>query len=169
LKRVALEAIYDGNGAVAGWKPKKTSTLRQGRSTGKPTKAQAERMDKVANGGCIACYHEFLWNSANVIAYGIGTGIGGGTEVHHLTVGGKHGQRRRGHWFTIGLCSWHHRGESHISPKVERCKIALGPSLHHHPAEFRARYGSDDYLLAWQNYLIQMPGIPMPELRQRGC
>lgn len=127
------------------------STLKQGRSTGKPTKAEAERMAKIAPLGCLACRKEIERNPSNLAAFGAKHF---GTEVHHLNVGGKHGQKRRGHRYTIGLCAWHHRGECWLTPNPEEAKWMLGPSFFHHAREFRERYGDDDQLLALQDQLI---------------
>lgn len=68
--------------------------MKRGRSTGNKTKAQQVRLDTIKEIGCIAC-----------IALGFGHM---GCHEHHLLVAGKHGQHRRGHDFTIGLCPWHH-------------------------------------------------------------
>lgn len=35
-----------------------------------------------------------------------------------------------------------------------QCRRILGPSLQAEPLEFREVFGSDEYLLAWQNELI---------------
>lgn len=84
--------------------------------------------------GCIACR-----------AYGLGFRP---CDVHHLTVGGKHGQPRRGHAYSIGLCPPHHTGTP------DNYGPAPGPSYAKAPRAFRATFGSDDELLAKQNALI---------------
>ena len=69
-------------------------------------------------------------------------------EKHHLLTTGLHGNgKRRGEQATVGLCSYHHRG---IGAPVDY----LGPSLAREARAFRARYGSDDALLAYQDRLI---------------
>lgn len=108
--------------------------MKQGRSTGKPTKAQEARFHAIQQIGCICCRLQGLgWSPA---------------EVHHLTIGGKHGQKRRGHDFTIGLCSTHHRGT--WVPWIDKCR----PLYSEQPRAFRERFGQDDALLAFQNELI---------------
>lgn len=108
--------------------------MKRGRSTGTPTKAQQARFDAIKHIGCIACRE---------------CGIGWApAEIHHLTVGGKHGQKRRGHDFTVGLCCFHHRGEP--LPWQDKC----GPSYALQPRAFRERFGQDDVLLEKQNALI---------------
>lgn len=78
-------------------------------------------------------------------------------EIHHLNEGGHAGQKRRGDEFTIGLCSWHHRGiKSFLSG-------TLGPSLALNSREFRECFGSDDQLLEEQNKLIEI-GRPLLQM-----
>ncbi|MBE5272131.1 hypothetical protein IMX13_18095 [Stenotrophomonas sp. B2] len=72
-------------------------------------------------------------------------------EVHHLTVGGKHGQKRRGHDFTIGLNPWSHRGEPFGGMDADTCERLFGPSYAKQPRRFRQEIGDDDYLLDLQN------------------
>lgn len=112
--------------------------MKRGRSTGKPTAAQVERFELIRECGCVAC-----------LIYGLQTL----PEIHHLTFGGRHGQKRRGHDFTIGLCSWHHRGDPGFSDR-ELCELAYGPSYALQPKLFRETFGQDDFLLAYQNQLI---------------
>lgn len=123
--------------------PARRTGLKQGRSTGTPTKPQLQRWIYIREIGCIACMQQ---GHRPLI-----------TEVHHLTVGGKHGQKRRGHEYTIGLCRWHHRGcvpQPMTKPDIAR--EFLGPSYHHHARAFRETYGQDDSLLKLQNELIAL-------------
>lgn len=109
--------------------------MRRGRSTGTPTKAQQERFEAIRSVGCVSCLR---------------LGIRSACEIHHLTIGGRHGQKRRGHDFTIGLCPWHHRGD----PSGVWSTEALGPSYAREPRRFREEFGCDDFLLGYQNELI---------------
>ena len=59
----------------------------------KPTKAEAERIEKMMTFGCVACAYIQLWCPAD--------------ECHHILQGNK----RLGHWYTIPLCRGHHRGD----------------------------------------------------------
>jgi len=114
--------------------------MKRGRSTGNPTQAQAARFLSIHEIGCIACYalgHGFM-----------------PTQIHHLTVGGKHGAKRRGHDFTVGLCPWHHVGEPMAGLSHAACADHYGPSYARQPRRFRQEIGSDDYLLDLQNTLI---------------
>nr|WP_329767020.1 Ref family recombination enhancement nuclease [Stenotrophomonas geniculata] len=101
--------------------------MKRGRSTGKPTVAQQQRMDAITEIGCI-------------VAHSLGIDLGDRpipAEVHHLTVGGKHGAKRRGHDFTIGLNPWSHRGEPFGGMSAARCEELFGPSY----ARVHARIG----------------------------
>ena len=63
-------------------------------STGKATKAQQARFERIKEIGCICCLKTLYVYEP--------------PEIHHITDCG----RRRGHDYTIGLCPWHHRGVS---------------------------------------------------------
>ncbi len=89
-----------------------------------------------------------------IIAWKLGLGYVP-CEKHHLTGGGKHGQKRRGEECTIGLNPWSHRGEPFGQWTKERCLEIFGPSYAKQPRRFRELYGSDDELLAEQNRLIE--------------
>jgi hypothetical protein len=99
------------------------------------TAAHKARWSRFPAIGCLACRKEGLANP--------------NTQVHHLNVGGKAGQKRRGHDFTIPLCPWHHQGHG----------FGPGPSLAKQSKAFRAAYGTDDELLAWTNELIRMGAL----------
>lgn len=109
--------------------------------TGLPaaTKAEALRMRLIVEGGCICC-----WEFAEVATP---------CEVHHLTVGGKHGQLRRGHRFTVGICPWHHRGEAQMPATVMAGLV--GPSYARQPLAFRQLFGDDEQLLRLQGLRLQ--------------
>lgn len=120
--------------------PRGTAKLKQRRSTGKPTKAQSRRMDAIQSVGCICC-----------MAFGH---HGVPCQVHHLTADGKHGSKRRGHAYTIGICPWHHVGEPVEGKTIDETKALLGPSFKLHAREFREFFGNDDALLALQNTFL---------------
>lgn len=113
--------------------------MKRGRSTNAPTKAQQERFYLIQEIGCIACLMRSMKRAA---------------EVHHLTVGGRHGQKRRGHDFTIGLCSWHHRGVNAYGNQ-NLGESTYGPSYALRPRLFREVFGNDDFLLGYQDELIE--------------
>lgn len=115
--------------------------MRRGRSTGNPTRAQAARFLAIQDMGC-------------VVAHSLGLGYVP-CEIHHLTIGGKHGAKRRGHDFTIGLNPWSHRGEPFGGMTASQCEDRFGPSYARQPRRFRQEIGTDDYLLDLQNTLIE--------------
>jgi hypothetical protein len=120
-----------------------TKRMKQGRSTGKPTKAQQERFWRIQAVGCIACST---------------LGVTRAAEIHHLTIGGRHGQKRRGHDFTVGLCSWHHRGVTAYGNPALAAKV-YGPSYAAEPRRFREVFGNDDALMALQDELIKQETV----------
>lgn len=107
--------------------------MKAGRSTGAPTKAQQMRFVAIKEIGCIVC---------------LARGMVCPAEIHHLTVGGKHGQKRRGHDYTVGLCVYCHRGIGNPADYG-------GPSYAREPKAFRALW-PDDKLLAEQDRLIEI-------------
>lgn len=114
--------------------------MRRGRSTGTPTLAQGVRFEAIKESGCLIAHILGLeWVYA---------------EIHHLNIGGKHGAKRRGHDFTIGLNPWSHRGQPFGGMSAAACEDMFGPSFARQPRLFRSVYGSDDQLLAIQNALI---------------
>jgi hypothetical protein len=66
-------------------------------STGKPTVAEAQRIDLMLRLGCCACEL-------------VGMRLLVRPECHHILRG-----HRLGHWYTIPLCAGHHRGDWSIS------------------------------------------------------
>src|SRR5690606_40472407 len=71
-------------------------SLLMNHSTGKPTRAQAWRLEQLAGMRCIACVIE-------------GRSQPHRTEVHHIVDKGYR-SHSGGHDATLPLCSWHHRG-----------------------------------------------------------
>lgn len=106
--------------------------MRQGRSTGTPTKAQQARHDAIREAGCIvAKMRGHGWTPA---------------EIHHLTIGGRHGSKRRGHDHVIGLNPWSHRGAPFNGMSAAKCEELFGPSYARQPRLFRELIGQDDAL-----------------------
>lgn len=93
--------------------------------------------------GCIACWKR-----------GIGPTP---CDKHHLLTTGLHGNgKRRGERFTIGLCTYHHQGEKAVGTRVAALmRVDHGPSYGDNARDFRAEFGTDDELLAYQNELIE--------------
>lgn len=114
--------------------------MRSGRSTNTPTKAQQARHDAIREAGCI-----------------VGHMLGLGhipCAVHHLTIGGKHGAKRRGQDFVLGLNDWSHQGYPIYGWTAEECREKLGPSYAKEPRAFRERFGNDDTLMNYQAELL---------------
>lgn len=87
-----------------------------------------------------------------IVALHLGLGYVG-CEKHHLTGGGKHGQKRRGEAFTVGLNPWSHRGVPINGMSAGQCRDMLGPSYAREPRAFRELY-PDEWLLTRQNELL---------------
>lgn len=73
-------------------------------------------------------------------------------EVQHLTSGG----RRLGNEFTIPLCSWHHRAQLPCGMTSSQASLLYGPSFAKSRKEFEATYGSEEFLLAETNKLLEL-------------
>lgn len=112
----------------------------------RPTPAQQARQDAARELGCLAC----RFNAE----LGDFQPTGMWVEIHHLLSGG----RRAGQDQIIALCHWHHQGK-HFPGRCDdwparRVADRFGPSLGRMPGQFRATYGDDHFLLAFQNRLI---------------
>lgn len=107
------------------------------------TKAEIARWRRFPDVGCVACYQLGHYRQP---------------EVHHLNTGGKAGQKRRGHGFTIPLCNWHHRSVPLGYGGMKASELLMGPSLASSPRKFRARFGDDEKLLKLTNELIERIG-----------
>lgn len=105
----------------------------------KPQKHHVDRFRLLQRMGCIACRKDGRHNPQ--------------VEIHHLTEGG----RRLGHDFTVGLCSWHHRGVLECRPVyVTTSEIHRDiPSLAISRRDFEAKYGTQRELLDEVNKLLE--------------
>lgn len=99
-------------------------------------KARELRFRRLKEIGCLAC-----WMIGIPDVY---------PEIHHQNLDEHAGQKRLGDEFTVPLCGWHHQGHGPAS-----LYETLGPSLKHHPVEFREKFGSDMTQLAKTNDLIR--------------
>lgn len=98
-----------------------------------PTKHDLVRFRKLQDFGCIACRLEGHFHEP--------------CDIHHIKQGS--------HQDTIGLCPWHHRGDT-----IEGCSATLmrtlrGPSLRGHKRAFILAYGTEAQLLAQTNKAIE--------------
>lgn len=113
--------------------------MKRGRSTGTPTKAEAARLEAIKEGGCVIAYSLGIDNVP--------------AEAHHLTTGGKHGQKRLGHMATVGLNPWSHRGVPFNGWDKVKCQMLFGPSYALEPRRFREEW-PDARLLQLQSELL---------------
>lgn len=103
-------------------------------STGKPTKAQQARLDRVHALPCLPCEKE---NIAQPLR----------TEAHHLVDKGTR-KLSGGHDATIPMCGWHHRGDLIEYMSSREMHLVYGPSFARNKREFIACYGTERELLA---------------------
>ena len=105
-------------------------------STGKQTKAEQKRFDKLRTMGCICCALKGLgWRAP---------------EMHHLVSGG----RRIGHAQTLPLCPFHHRNVIEPMMTPRGMSKLMGPSFGASRKAFEAEFGSEESLLAEVNRRI---------------
>lgn len=119
--------------------------MKRGKSTGKPTKAESERIEAVKSGPCLAC---IAWGESGNAPWGFHVTIG--CDAHHLLSGG----RRIGHMATVGLCPWHHRQVPDWGCTAKEMRAYYGPSLMDGSKTFRDTYGDDESLMKLQNELL---------------
>ena len=124
--------------------PLKTKSMlrRRAHSTEPPTPMDEVRFHMMRKRGCIAC----LMNRARGIA--TATFAKKDLEIHHLLRGGV----RLGHHATVCLCHYHHQGKRlpFLDQGYKAQAAIFGPSLGREPRRFRAMYGDNDALLAYQ-------------------
>lgn len=119
--------------------------MKRGRSTGKPTKAEAERIEAAKSGPCIPCV---VWQESPAAPFAFVATIGG--DYHHLLSGG----RRIGHEAGICACPWHHRAVPDWGCTPKEMRDWYGPSLMDGSKVFRDAYGTDAELLQLQNDIL---------------
>lgn len=122
--------------------------MKRGRSTGNQTKDEAKWVGATKRNGCLCC-----------MAMGFEPETTGGeiplVEAHHLLDG-----LRRGHFYTVGLCVWHHRARLFVSGWThDTHRRLLGPSLDEGSVPFHARFGTDEELLREQIALNKRQGL----------
>lgn len=120
--------------------------MKRGRSTGKPTKAEAARIVAAKEGPCIPC---LSW------------AISGQMDIAEVVVGGdydhkKSGNIRRGHMQGFCSCGWHHRRLPLGLCGSNWMASFFGPSIMDGSKAFRAAYGTDDELIQLQTMVIEL-------------
>lgn len=93
-----------------------------------PTKAESERIRRIVDYGCIVS--RIKWRTYAP------------PDVHHLLDGG----RNIGHWFTIPLSPWFHRGVTLSGMSQKEMTRVYGPSLELDKDAFETAFGTDRYL-----------------------
>lgn len=102
------------------------------------TKAQKARFEAIQERGCVPCYLEACLQQRQWVPEPC--------DIHHVN-----GQN---HDDTYGNCPWHHRGVRKNDLDMLEMQNNFGPSLARNPARYRARYGTDDDLLAIQANML---------------
>ncbi len=115
-------------------------------STGTPTTAEAERIERAKVGPCMAC---LVLKMAGLLS------------SHRVVYGcdynnAKSGNRRRGHMFGYALCVWHHRRHPNEGKTLVQTRAIYGPSLMDGSRVFHETYGSDDDLIEQQTHVNEL-------------
>lgn len=108
--------------------------------TPSPTIPQRRRFDSIAWLGCVACLLDYRFNEP--------------CQIHHGLKSGRRPNGQAAHWYTVGLCPWHHQGIANRDIPVGKCREIFGPSLAKEKKAFIERYGTDSELVALQNKLL---------------
>lgn len=126
--------------------------LKRGRRMA-TTPEEREHLLRVKGAGCVCTWKNLmsLWGCTLETAVRSTTSIAP-CEAHHLLDCG----RRRGHYFTIGLDEWFHRGITRDGESLSDCAKRRGPSLVLGTREFAERFGTDDELLAFESELLRL-------------
>ena len=121
-------------------------------STGKPTKAEQERIDRMMALGCIPCASLGLFSLPR-----------SKLECHHILSGGK----RISHWYTLCLCKGHHQGKWSDAQR-ERFAEAQRVAISDGRKAFRAVYGTElDLWLKTQHLLHLDDELPTTKVLPR--
>jgi hypothetical protein len=120
--------------------------MKRGRSTGNATKGESQWIGATKRNGCLCCMAMGFKHDSD----------GPVVEAHHLLSGGI----RRGHFYTVGLCAWHHRARLIVNAWThDTHRRLLGPSLEEGSARFHERFGTDEQLLREQIALNKRHGL----------
>lgn len=119
------------------------------RSLPPPTAEESARIDRAKAAGCICCRM-------------LGIVTDERPEYHHFL----HSGLRVGHRYGVALCSWHHQSKPRRGHRYETTLDRLGPGLRDHKGDFKARFGTDQALLNFQDDLLGIPRVEIPSRRQ---
>lgn len=101
------------------------------------TPEDEQRIELIKQIGCVCCLMEGIEERY--------------CEWHHLTKSGF----TQGNAATIGICPWHHRGQCEEGMTSTMMRAKYGPSLAKGSKPFYANYGSYEFLLGYQDTLIE--------------
>lgn len=107
------------------------------RNQPRPTKEEAQRMKIIKAGGCMLTWLKF--------------GEKKYAEIHHITMPGK----RLGHWYTIPLSRWYHRGTCEPGKTKDEMRAKYGASLADGTRAFVASHHYTELEL-WQRLQITL-------------
>ena len=102
------------------------------------TKAEQRRFMNIQDRGCVPCYLEARLQGRKWVPEPC--------DIHHT--------QGQNHLLTYGNCPWHHRGIRKNDLDMLEMQNAFGPSLARNPARYRARYGTEEQILAIQNRML---------------
>lgn len=119
------------------------------RSLPPPTDEESARIARCKAAGCVACRM-------------LGVVTDERPEYHHFLYAGL----RVGHRYGVALCLWHHQSRPGRGRSYEYMLDRFGPGLHDHKGDFRARFGTDQALLNFQDTLLGIPCVAIPSRRQ---
>lgn len=114
--------------------------MKRGRSTGNPTKAEANRIVDSKIGPCIPC---MSWARQGKMSW---ADIAEGGDYDHV----KSGNIRRGHLEGYCSCGWHHRRLVPDGWTHKAMTNHFGPSKLDGGKTYAAAYGSEDELIQMQ-------------------
>lgn len=133
-------------------------------STKKATGRDAERLDQISC--CIPCmlnrmyaggWENPCWTDPRIVRVASRVKqTSMPVERHHTLSGGI----RRGHRYTFGNCAWHHRAILRPGYTTSTMSAAFGPSLAKGSKTFAAFYGTDDELIAMQDFVLFGDELP---------
>jgi hypothetical protein len=104
----------------------------------KPTREEELRIRHIQDRGCVPCWLESKLQSRKWVPEPC--------DIHHAD---------QDNWrHTYGNCPWHHRGVRKNNLSLYEMARVFGPSMALHPQKYRARYGTEDDLLAYQATLL---------------
>ena len=104
-----------------------------------PTRIEERRFLEIQDRGCVICYIEAQLQERDWLPEPC--------DIHHTN-------GRNNHLETYGNCPWHHRGIRKNEFDYLEMKRVFGPSMVRSPREYRERYGTEQYLLSFQNAML---------------